>query len=459
MNHPSDVAVIGGGPAGLACALLLARAGHGVTLLERGATLGGLWATRRDPDGFYQSENSCKVYQASYHTTPALFALLGTRWEEHFVARHDLSRDWLRPFVRDSSVLDLAKIARAYVRFRRGDPRLHEVSVAEWLDEQGIGEPCRDWLRATALGGVTGTLQMTMWELFYRLQGNVGSIVSGSGGTLYWNRRPPDDPEGFLTQWTRALAEAGVEVRTGVEVQAIAADGAGVALVHTGEAGELRVEAAFLALPPRALAAVLGRSSPALQAAFGCPPEALAERLDASRYEHLGITWHFDRPLPNELPLGGHNVRRGWHPILVQHAQYGPALRPGTATVVVGSLSLDTDFRHPRLGTLARAHAPAELAEILWEDERLVDPSLPPATRAEVHGLSDATQIVHHGPLRARAEGAPVYLATSIAGTAPYFTASLEAAVQAGAAAAAAFDPRVERLPTGPAPALPWVAA
>ena len=452
----AQIAAVGGGPAGLTCAWLLARAGHAVTVLERGPTMGGLWATRRDAEGYYRSENSCKVYQDSYHTAPALFELLGTRWQDHFVQRHDLSRDWLRPFVRDSSVADLAKIGRAYINFRLGDVRLREVSVAEWLVDQEIGEACRNWLRATALGGITGTLRMTMWELFFRLSGNLSSIASGSGGALYWNRRPPDDPEGFLTLWSAALAEAGVIMRTDTPVESVTLTGQGEPILHTADGDKATYTAAFLAIPPRALTRLLGQSAPALQAAFGCDAGQLSQRLDESLYEHLGITWHFDQPLPHELPLGGHNVRRGWHPILVQHAQYQPSLRPTAVSVVVGSVSLDTEFRHPRLGTRARDHTHAELAEILWDDERGVDPTLPPASSVEVHGMSDATQIVRHGPLRQRAAGSQVYLATNMSGAAPYFTASLEAAIQAGAAAAAAFDAHVERLPTGPVRPHAW---
>jgi hypothetical protein len=63
--------------------------------------------------------------------------------------------------------------------------------------------------------------------------------------------------------------------------------------------------------------------------------------------------------------------------------------------------------------------------------------------------LSSATQIVHHGALPVRAASSEVYVATSLNGQAPYFTSSLESAIQAGAAAAAAYDPRVERLPVG----------
>jgi hypothetical protein len=118
-------------------------------------------------------------------------------------------------------------------------------------------------------------------------------------------------------------------------------------------------------------------------------------------------------------------------------------------TTVVGSVSIATDFRHWRLGTLASEHSPEELAKILWEDERLVDPTLPVPIRQEVYGMSNATQIVRHGPLGVRAKGLPVFISTNMSGAAPYFTASLESAIQAGAASAYAFDPMVDRLPTG----------
>src|SRR4029079_19245265 len=99
--------------------------------------------------------------------------------------------------------------------------------------------------------------------------------------------------------------------------------------------------------------------------------------LSESLYEHLGLVWMFDKPLANDLPLGGHNVRRGWHPIRVQHSQYKENLAPPAVTTVVGSVAVDTDFKHWRLGTRAAEHSAEALARIIWEDERLVDPSLP----------------------------------------------------------------------------------
>lgn len=447
--------MVGAGPAGLACALLLARAGRQVEVFERADKLGGLWSTARDDEGFYLSENSCKVYQASYHTAPAMLAMLGARWQDHFVPRHDLGRDWLRPFVRDSRVADLAKLGTAYAAFRLGNRRLRYVSVGEWMERRRVSAGCRDWMRATALGGVAGTLRMTMWELCHRLRGNVVAVLRGGGGQLYWNRQPPDAPGGFVHLWGQALAREGVRLRLGTPVGGVERVGDGVGLRVQGGARRAYA-AAFLAVPPRALASFLAASDGDLADGLLVNGTTLATTLGESYYEHLGVTWHFDQPLPRDLPLGGHNVRRHWHAILVQHDQYRASLRPPGASVVVGSVSLDTDFRHPRLGTRASDHPPEELARIVWDDERAVDPSLPVPSRVVVHGLSDATQVVRHGPLRVQSRHGPVFLATSLNGAAPYFTASLESAIQAGAAAARAFDPSVLRLPTGPGPQVPW---
>lgn len=445
-----EVVVVGGGPSGMTAALLLARAGHRVTILERAHELGGLWSCALDEHGRYLGENSCKVYQSSYQTTPALFEMLGLSWEDHFTQRHDLATDWLRPFVADASLRDLARLTTSFAAHAAGARDYRDVSVADYLERHGMGERCRAWMRATALGGVTGTLRMTMWELFHRLESNVGAILHGGGGALHWNARPPNAEGGFVTAWATTLARVGVRVVTSFEASRLEQAERGRARVIAIDGTAHEGDAVFLAVPPPALAALLSSSPDEIARGFGDTRDALAAKVRASQYAHLGLTWHFDRALPRELPLGGHNVRRGWHPILVQHAQYAPYLRPGITTVVVGSVSLDTTLRHPRLDTLAASYAPRELAAILWDDERRVDPSLPEPVDCVVHGVTSATQILESGPLPIRARGAPVFVATSLNGAAPYFTASLESAIQAGAAAAAAFEPHVERLPTQP---------
>jgi hypothetical protein len=449
------VAVIGGGPAGMTAALLLARAGRQVTLFERGAELGGLWASGRDAQGWFQSDNSCKVYQPGYVTTPALLQLIGTDASRHFVARHDLATEWLRPFLRDIRAGDLVRLASAFLLQASGLRSQHEVSVGEWIGGGRISDTCRDWMRATALGGIAGTLRMTMWELSHRIGSNLGSILAGSAGPLAWNAQPPNASDGFLPIWCEALRHAGVDVRLGASVGALRPlRGGGVQVEVDG--GDDAFGVAMLALPPPALSRLLDRSDPSVARGFGCSPAELTEFLRVSRYEHLGITWFFDRKLPRALPLGGHNVRRGWHPILVQHDQYGPHLRAPAVCAVVGSVALDTDFRHHLHGTRAADHDHSELARIVWEDERRVDPDLPEPIGHHIAGVSAATQIVGAGPLPLRADGVDVVMACNLHGQAPYFTASLEAAIQAGAIGAAAVEPGIEQLPMGRAPRLPW---
>jgi hypothetical protein len=430
-------------------ALLLARAGHGVVVYEEARELGGLWAANLDEDGCFLSENSCKVFQSTYEAAPALFRMLGTRWEAHFAPRHDLRTQWLAPFLADSSFADLAKIAFAFLLHASGVRRYQNVSVAESLETHQIGEACQSWMRATALGGITGTLRMTMWELFHRLRGNLASVLFGAHAPLHWNAQPPNSKGGFVTLWRDELQRLGVELRAGCGVTALwvpddgEQEGVGV---QTAAGSKCVADAVFLAIPPPALSRLLLHSGTGVAEGFGHDRERLRTMLAESVYEHLGMAWFFDRELPSELPLGGHNVRRNWYPILVEHSQYRNYLRAPAATVVTGSLSLETDFVHEQLGTRARDHTPEQLARILWDDERRADPTLPEPIGQHVFGLSSATQIVRHGPLPIKANAAPVYLATNLNGHARYFTASLESAIQSGAAAAAAFDPRVERL-------------
>ncbi len=432
----------------MTAALLLARAGHRVRLFESAAELGGLWATRLDPDGYYRGENSCKVFQSTYHSAPALFRLIGTRWQDHFVARHDLKSEWLRPLLADSSAADLAKMAWTFALYLAGIRSCKDESVEQWLERNKPSEPCQAWLRATALGAVTGTLQMTVWELLYRFRRNLDSVLLGADRRLFWNRQPPNAADGFIRYWQRALEQAGVGISLNRLVTRLEQGPAGLIIKSADGVGHA-ADAAFLAIPPPAMSRLFAESSNSIAVGFGRPRECLGRLLGDSMYQHLGVALFFDCPLPNELPLGGHNVRKGWHPILIQHSQYAPYLKKPAVTAVVGSVSLATDLLHPVHGTRARDHEPEEIARILWEDERRADPTLPEPIDVRALGISSATQIVQHGSLPVRCASAAVYIATSLNGQAPYFTSSLESAIQAGAAAAAAFDPAVERLPFG----------
>jgi len=445
-----NIAIIGGGPSGLTAAFLLSKLNHNVTIFERAEEIGGLWASKMDSQGFFDSENSCKVYQSSYITSPALFELIGTKWQNHFILRHDLKKDWLLPFVADSTFNDRKKLLTAFALHISHIKSYKKESVYEFLTKHYFSEPFQSWMKATALGGITGTMNMTMWELFHRFQFNLSSLFFGSSAQLYWNAEPPNSPGGFITKWREGLHQQKVQIITNCEVNAMSKSDNGTEhqiMLNTSEGSQDKIDAVFVAIPPKAMLQLLIKSDPAISLGWGRPPEQLWDVLNESMYEHLGISWSFDRTFKKDLPLGGNGVRCNWHPILVQFSQYDNYLRPPAKTVVVGSVSLNTEFRHNRLGTLAKDYKPQELARIIWSDEKLADPTLPDPISVNIYGLSSATQIVKHGSLPVKNKYLPIYLATSLNGKSPYFTASLESAIQAGNAAAYAFDNRVIRLP------------
>ncbi len=445
------IGIIGGGTAGMTTALLLAKKGHDVTIFEKETQLGGLWSSRFDAEGFFDSENSCKVYQSSYRTSPALFELINTSWQAHFVSRHDLKKEWLRPFIADSTLADLGKLAAAFLLYVTGLRSYKTLTVDAFLEQQNFSEPCRDWLRATALGGVTGTLRMTVWELFHRVRYNLSSLFTSGPDTLYWNAQPPNAPTGFITRWREELERLGVTIKLDCTVTELSRTGAPPReqIAITTSAGERHAaDAVFLGLPPPQLLQLLKNSNPSFSEGWGTRIEDLPAVLASSVYEHLGIAWVFDQEFKKDLPLGGHCVRSGWYPILVQYPQFKEYLKSPGQTVVTGSVSLATDLKHPRLGTAARDHGAEDLANILWADQQLVDPSLPDPISVKIYGCSSATQIVEHGSLPVKNENASLYLATHINGKSPYFTSSLESTIQAGSAAAFAFDRDVIRLPT-----------
>ena len=212
----------------------------------------------------------------------------------------------------------------------------------------------------------------------------------------------------------------------------------------------LMMTSRYITMQQKAMSKLLKASHNVVAEAFGLKRHELQGYFDESVYSHLGFTLFFDCPIPNGIPLGGNNVRSGWHAILVEHDQYLPNLRPPAVTVIVASIAMDSGFKHHRLGTTPMEHTHEEIARILWDDEMAADSRLPDYIDLEIMGMSSATQIVGRGPLPAVAtSGLPVVLATNIHGEAPYFTASLESAIQAGNIAAAKLDPKVEQLPSG----------
>jgi predicted NAD/FAD-dependent oxidoreductase len=82
------IAVLGAGIAGVACARVLADAGHDVTILDRGRTPGGRMASRRLRDTDTRFDGRIVDYGASYFTSRGEgFSAVVERWEASGLAR------------------------------------------------------------------------------------------------------------------------------------------------------------------------------------------------------------------------------------------------------------------------------------------------------------------------------------------------------------------------------------
>ncbi|MBK7859005.1 MAG: FAD-dependent oxidoreductase [Archangiaceae bacterium] len=78
MNDTTDVVIVGGGLAGLTCALGLKGSGLKVTVLERDAALGGRAGSRLDPDTHDAIDLGPHIFVTQYPNMMALLEQLGT---------------------------------------------------------------------------------------------------------------------------------------------------------------------------------------------------------------------------------------------------------------------------------------------------------------------------------------------------------------------------------------------
>ncbi|MGZ8798278.1 MAG: FAD-dependent oxidoreductase, partial [Thermoanaerobaculia bacterium] len=140
-----NVIVVGGGLAGLAAALYLARAGRTVTLFEKRRNLGGRAVTHLrhgyrfnlGPHGFYRAGGAARVYREL--GVPALGRAPKRRGSVALFekARHKLpmgiwsilTTEFFGPGAKIEALALFFKIRRA-----KKNDALHDMSAREWLD-------------------------------------------------------------------------------------------------------------------------------------------------------------------------------------------------------------------------------------------------------------------------------------------------------------------------------------
>jgi squalene-associated FAD-dependent desaturase len=255
-----NVAVVGGGLAGLAAALELADQGHAVTLYEARPTLGGAVQTlpEREGDPEPPPDNGQHIALGCFTEYLRFLDRIG---EGRSYRR--LSLD-LRVIARDRRVATIGRSAASFLRYRHlslGD-RLRVARAVRRLPERGSSTQTFGAL-LRELGCSDGSIE-SFWDVFVRPALNLcADEVSAEWGvftvrTALLSSREESDvvlptrPLGWMhgDAAGRALAAAGAEVRTGERV---------------GSLDDLGADTVVVATPPDEAARLLGEPDPGLE--------------------------------------------------------------------------------------------------------------------------------------------------------------------------------------------------
>jgi D-amino-acid dehydrogenase len=227
----TDVAIVGGGAIGVCCAYQLARRGAGVVLYERGPGLasgcsagnaglicpshstpianptslrkGLRWLWKRDSPFFLRPRPAILPWLVR-------FALAARHWEEGARAIRALSVESLELH---------ARLGRLGTSFERTGT-LNVYATPAGLDA-GAREAASSGLRHSVLDAeATGALEP--------------SLTGPATGAVHYPDEGRVDPRRFVEAVGRAAVEAGVEIRTGVEVRSLDELQAGTIVVAAG---------------------------------------------------------------------------------------------------------------------------------------------------------------------------------------------------------------------------------
>lgn len=278
MTHPRHVVVIGGGFAGLSCAVALAGRGVRVTLLEARRTLGGRAGSFTDETSGETVDNGQHLFMACYRDTIRFLTAIGTRDRLRFQPR--LTVDYLEAgrhsrlacprlaapwhllagvlVLKGPSAADRLALLRAapeLSRLRRdgaGIPaRLSEISVTAWLDRMGQPAGIRRWLwHPVAIATLNESPDAAPASLLAAVlkEGFLGDASSSGLGVA---------TVGLSDLYTAAasgfLERHGGRVRLAAPVTRLHARGGRVEAVEIRDGERLDADAVVAAIPPAAL--------------------------------------------------------------------------------------------------------------------------------------------------------------------------------------------------------------
>jgi oxygen-dependent protoporphyrinogen oxidase len=377
-DAPFRVAVAGGGPAGMAAAFALARAGAAVTVFEAAPEIGG--RTRTDEVDGCRVDTATQLFGSVYTRFLAVLREAGAGglverssgrdalWREGaahevvygsptsmlasgalpFTLKLKLGAHYLPFLHRHADALRMDALERAAAA------GLDRESIAEW-GRREMGGAFVDLLAAPLLQTLYGTAADEASAGFYHAlarQGMSLDVLALRGGA-----------RGFCDALAAYVRARGGEVRTRTPVRALAPDARGVDV--SGDGWTERFDAAVVALPAPAARALVAGSAPAaaewLSAVAVRPTVTVAivlERPVGTRWFGLSYARGESRALAavcsQEAKLPGF-VRPGTGVLLaLPLPAVGPTLMDATAEQAMDAILPDLAKPFPRIASAIR---------------------------------------------------------------------------------------------------------
>ncbi len=351
--HPKRVGIVGAGPAGLAAAYDLARAGAAVVIFEGAPQVGGLAAGFKAPHWDWTLEKFYHHWFASDSAILGLIRELG--WSDQVLFPRPYTVAYvkgkfepldsplmaLRFFLRNYPLTDMARfgLATLYLRLTPWWQPLERVTAAEWA-RRWYGPRLYELLWRPLLVGKFGEENLKivnmawLWARLHARTTRLGTFVGGF--------------QAFLDKLAEVVRGLGAEIRLNCAVTGIQALPDQQAAETRGAGGRLAIQTAG---DGEAFDAVISTSSPALMARLvpDLPADYSASLRALKSMGAVVMVLALDRPL----------TRYYWHNLpkeagfpflaLVEHTNYiGPEHYGGDRLVYLGDY-LDPGHEYFRL--------------------------------------------------------------------------------------------------------------
>lgn len=302
------IVIIGGGPAGIFTALLLAEQGHEVTVLEASRVIGGCHRVDR-VDGLF-SEHGPRIYVTNYLNYKTLLDICGIRFDDHYVTyKHGFISAGIDGVMTRLRLSEVCTIVLSYIAF---------MLAPSFFDKRSVKDVCRHFSPASLnvldnmckLTDGAGVERYTMRSFLELVNQNL----------LYKIVQPKAPNDTWLWPSVQEkLTSLGVRV-VHQPVLSVTDDSTRVTGVKTTRGVFFEADAVIVATPPLHTAAILQRSSPSVAAAFGV--DIQQHMLDNTYDTYVSFTIHLDPTYKDKLPKVWGRPTNDWNVAWIVMSDY-----------------------------------------------------------------------------------------------------------------------------------------